>query len=170
VTRNFLVLFFVLLGVGCTPQCEKNNFEPEKPIGNPLPEFKIEELSAGVGPKLRDGDFIKVQFRAWIYDNAQSDKKGAIVQDTYRLNSPQKLQFGRDEVILGWQEGLSGMRLNGKRRLFIPSTMAYGDDGAGNQIPKGVHLIYEVEIVEVDQSEGKPSSINPPSSSETNGK
>lgn len=149
VTRNFLVLFFVLLGVGCTPQCEKNEFEPAKPIARAIPEFKVEDLKTGEGPAIQAGDRLEVHYQEWLYDQEQSDKKGALILDTYKKGTPQKIDFGKDELIQGWQEGLNGMRQGGKRRLFIPSTMAYGDTGAGNLVPKGSHLVYEIELVSV---------------------
>ena len=151
-TRNFLVLFFVLLGVGCTPQCEKSNFEPSKPIGNPLPDFKIEELKRGEGPILKENDVVLIHYRGWIFDTSRSDKKGSIIGDTYSFGKPLKVKYGINELIEGWTEGLRGLRFGGKRRLFIPSTMAYGNAGAGNSIPKGTNLIYEIELLHSDQS------------------
>lgn len=160
-TRNFLVLFFVLLGVGCTPQCEKNNFEPEKPISHPLLEFKSEELVAGQGPKIKEGDHIEVHYRTWIFEGHLPDQKGALVADTYIKNEPKKIIFGKEELIAGWQEGLKKMNAGSKRRLFIPSSMAYGDEGAGTNIPKGANLIYEIEVLSVESAEAPASSAAP---------
>lgn len=142
-----MVLLFVLLGVGCTPQCEKNAFEPSKPIVTPTPEFKIEDLKRGDGPELQAGDLVEIHYQGWLYDSSSSDKKGSLVVNTYPLGKPQTIRFGADDLIEGWQVGLLGLRKGGKRRLFIPSAMAYGNIAAGTQIPAGAHLVYEIEII-----------------------
>ncbi len=164
-TRNFLVLFFVLLGVGCTPQCEKNHFEPEKPISHPLPEFRIEEIVVGQGSAIKVGDHIEVHYQCWLFEGNRKDQKGLLVSNTYAKKAPQKIDFGKEELIDGWQEGLKNMKLGGKRRLFIPSTMAFGDEGAGTKIPKEANLIYEIEVVSVEP--GEASSDSPASSIES---
>jgi len=110
-------------------------------------EFKTEEIQKGQGPALKNGDSLAVYYRGWIYDESRPDKKGAIIGDNYSTKNPQQILFGEDELINGWQEGLSGIQAGGKRRLFIPSSMAYGDDGAGPSVPPGAHLIYEIEVI-----------------------
>ncbi|MEY4616134.1 MAG: hypothetical protein RJB66_1094 [Pseudomonadota bacterium] len=149
VTRNFLVLLIVLLGVGCTPQCERNQFEPSKPYSKAISEFKSEDIGEGSGPELQEGDLVEVKFRGWIYDSNKSDGKGALVFDSYTDKTPLKINFGQDEILLGWQEGLLGMKIGGKRRLFIPSPMAYGDAGAGTIVPPKTDLIYEIEVLSI---------------------
>lgn len=151
-TRNFLVLFFVLLGVGCTPQCEKNQFEPSKPINHPIPEFKVEELNNGSGSKLKPGDTVEIHYQAWIFEEGRSGHKGLMFKDTLANGTPLKIVWGQTELIEGWQQGLKDMRQGGKRRIFIPSTMAYGDEGAGLKVPKGAHLIYEISVESVQSA------------------
>lgn len=146
VTSNFLILWNVLLGVGCTPQCERQHFESAKPLNQPMIEFKIEDLETGQGASLQEGDTLEIYYRQWIYDETRQDKKGSIVGDNYSSPTPMKIIFGKDELIDGWQEGLKGVKKGAKRRLLIPSTMAYYGLGAGPDIPKGAHLIYEIEI------------------------
>lgn len=112
-------------------------------------EFKISDLEPGFGPPLKEGDIIDVYYRGWVYDESRPDKKGAIIGDNYSSKAPQHIQFGQQELINGWQEGLNNIRAGGKRRLFIPSSMAYGDQGAGPTIPQGANLIYEIEVVSI---------------------
>lgn len=110
-------------------------------------EFKIEDLESGQGQGAKDGDTIEVYYRGWVYDESRVDKKGAIAGDNYGNKDPQKIILGKDELIDGWQEGLVDIKKGGKRRLFIPSTMAFGEQGAGSFIPKDANLIYEIEVV-----------------------
>lgn len=149
-TRTFFVLSIVLLGVGCTPQCEKSHFEPSEPLSKPLLDFKVEEIEAGGGAKLKEGDVVEVHYRAWLYDSFREDKKGTMVGDSFASNSPLRFKYGVDEAIAGWTDGLRGIKAGGKRRLFIPSAMAYGESGAGSQIPPGAQLIYEIEVVAIN--------------------
>lgn len=96
---------------------------------------------------------IDVYYRGWVYDESRPDKKGAIIGDNYSSKTPQHIRFGDDELINGWQEGLNNIRTGGKRRLFIPSSMAYGDQGAGPTIPQGANLIYEIEVIAITPAE-----------------
>lgn len=152
VTRNFLVLFFVLLGVGCTPQCERSPFEPARPLQEPPPDFKVESIESGDGPSLSEGDTLTVHYRAWIYHKSESDSKGPLVNDTYALGKPQEINFGQDELIEGWAQGLRNTHAGDKIRLYVPAAMAYGTDGAGTSIPQGAHLIYEIEILSIKKN------------------
>ena len=154
VTRNFLILLVVLLGVGCTPQCEKKNFGSKTAARAPL-ELKIEPLAEGSGPELRTGQILHVHYRAWKIDTQAPDEKGDLISDTYSKGAAQKIRFGKDELMQGWAEGLPGMRSGSKRRLFIPANMAFGDIGAGERIPKGTALIYEIEVVALEDDTGK---------------
>lgn len=146
-TRNFLVLFFVLLGVGCSPRCEKSPFMPLSSTDDTPPDFRIEHLSDGSGPVIQEGDIVTVHFRCWLYHKENAESKGPLVNDTYAIHKPLTIRFGEDELIDGWQQGLHKAKIGDKLRLFIPSVMAYGDEGAGNSIPRGAHLIYEIEIL-----------------------
>lgn len=158
VTRNFLVLLIVLLGVGCTPQCEKNQFEPTKPHSKAISEFKAEDISEGSGPEIQEGDLVEVKYRGWTYDSNKIDGKGALVFDNATDKTTLKINLGRDEILLGWQEGLLGMKTGGKRRLFIPFPMAYGEAGVGTIVPPKTDLIYEIEVLSVQSGSTEAES------------
>ena len=144
-----MVLFFVLLGVGCTPQCERNQFEPAKPLMTPTPEFKMNELETGSGAEIQTGDQLKLHYRCWLYDPDVPEDRGGLIMDTRSQGQPLQIVWGQADLIEGWLEGLKGARQGSKRVLFIPASMAYGENGAGSQIPPGAHLVYEIEVVEV---------------------
>ena len=74
---------------------------------------------------------------------------GTVFDSSYDRGQPLGFQIGLRQVIEGWEQGLLGMRVGGKRTIFIPSELGYGDRGAGDLIPPNANLIFDVEIVDV---------------------
>ena len=74
---------------------------------------------------------------------------GTVFDSSYDRGQPFSFQIGLRQVIEGWEQGLLGMRVGGKRTIFIPSELGYGDRGAGDLIPPNANLIFDVEIVDV---------------------
>ena len=74
---------------------------------------------------------------------------GTVFDSSYDRGQPFRFQIGLRQVIEGWEQGLLGMRVGGKRTIFIPSELGYGDRGAGDLIPPNANLIFDVEIVDV---------------------
>ena len=103
-------------------------------------ELVTEDLEVGEGFEAMPGATVTVHYTGWL----ASDGK---VFDTSR-SSGKPITFPLNKVIAGWQEGIPGMRENGKRRLVIPAEMAYGAAGAGS-IPPNADLVFEVELIKV---------------------
>ena len=103
-------------------------------------ELVVEDLEVGDGFEAMPGATVTVHYTGWL----ASDGK---VFDT-SLSSGKPITFPLGHVIAGWQEGIPGMRENGKRRLIIPSDMAYGPGGTGS-IPPNADLVFEVELIKV---------------------
>ena len=74
---------------------------------------------------------------------------GTVFDSSYDRGQLLGFQIGLRQVIEGWEQGLLGMRVGGKRTIFIPSELGYGDRGAGDLIPPNANLIFDVEIVDV---------------------
>ena len=100
------------------------------------------ELEAGGGASAEGGKMIEVHYTGWLEDGKQFDTS---------RDRDQTFHFvvGAGQVIKGWDEGVVGMKAGGKRKLKIPPDLGYGDEGAGDAIPGGATLIFEVELVEV---------------------
>ena len=104
----------------------------------------IENLVIGEGSEAQDYNKVVVNYTGTLEDGSVFDSS---------LNpdrEPFTFTLGVGSVIKGWDLGVKGMKVGGKRKLTIPSDLGYGDKGAGNIIPPGATLIFEVELLEVE--------------------
>ncbi|HUY84278.1 MAG TPA: FKBP-type peptidyl-prolyl cis-trans isomerase [Steroidobacteraceae bacterium] len=112
------------------------------------PALEITDLRVGVGSGIRAGQTALVDYTGWLYDPSAPGHKGREF-DSSLSRAPLRFVVGAGHVIKGWDEGIVGMRVGGRRRLVIPPDLAYGDRGAGGVIPPGATLIFDVELVAV---------------------
>ncbi len=96
----------------------------------------------GTGAKPKAGDKVKVHYTGTLVDGTKFDS-------SLDRNKPLEFTLGVGQVIKGWDEGIGSMNVGGKRKLIIPSNLAYGDRGAGKLIPPGATLHFDVELMEV---------------------
>lgn len=99
------------------------------------------DLEEGMGPAVRKGDVVEVHYVGWL---PGTDKA---FDSSHARGRPFRFRVGRGEVIDGWDEGVVGMKVGGKRRLLIPPELGYGKRGAGQAVPPDATLLFEVEIV-----------------------
>lgn len=102
--------------------------------------LKSVELKAGTGREAKAGNVVSVRYRGTFTD-------GKVFDET--KGSPFRFPLGERVVIEGWDLGIAGMKVGGKRRLEIPPELAYGDEGSPPEIPPRSTLIFEVELLEV---------------------
>ncbi|MFC5462308.1 FKBP-type peptidyl-prolyl cis-trans isomerase [Massilia niabensis] len=112
------------------------------------PAFQRIDTVAGTGTLASSGRSLTVHYTGWLYDAGKADFKGAQF-DTSIGKTPFTFRLGAGQVIQGWEQGLPGMRIGGKRTLIIPASMAYGRAGSGNGIPPDAALVFEVELIDV---------------------
>ena len=101
-----------------------------------------EDLVVGTGAEAHSGHNVTVHYTGWLMNGTKFDS--SVV-----LGKPFVFPLGRGRVIRGWDIGVAGMLVGGKRRLTIPPDLAYGGRGAGNAIPPNATLVFEVELLEV---------------------
>jgi len=106
------------------------------------------DLQVGTGAEAVAGRTVLVHYTGWLTDGTRFDSSRQPRRPMGR-QEPFSFRLGAGEVIKGWDAGVAGMRVGGKRQLVIPPQLAYGDRGAGQVIPPGATLIFEVELVEV---------------------
>ncbi|HKU89099.1 MAG TPA: FKBP-type peptidyl-prolyl cis-trans isomerase [Steroidobacteraceae bacterium] len=107
------------------------------------------DLAPGNGPEIKSGQTALVHYTGWLYDAAAPENKGKKFDSSVDRNEPFEFPVGAGMVIKGWDEGVVGMKVGGKRRLVIPPEMGYGSRGAGGVIPPGATLVFDVELVEI---------------------
>ena len=121
----------------------------DKPNPPARPAYTRTDLQQGTGREAQKGKRLSVHYTGWLYDPAQPDMKGRMF-DSSRDRGPFDFLLGAGQVIPGWDQGFDGMKIGGRRRLIIPSALAYGVDGAGGGIiPPNATLIFEMELLEV---------------------
>jgi FKBP-type peptidyl-prolyl cis-trans isomerase FkpA len=108
----------------------------------------VEDTIVGQGKAASKGKKIKINFTGWLYDPNQPMGRGKQFT-TSAGRDPFEFQLGGGIVIRGWDEGFENMKVGGKRKLIIPAELAYGDRGAGTEIPPHSALMFEVELLEV---------------------
>src|SRR4051794_38873150 len=107
--------------------------------------LKYEDLKAGTGGEAKKGDTVSVHYTGWL---AKDKKK---FDSSHDRNMPFTFELGAGRVIKGWDEGVAGMKVGGKRKLMIPSKLGYGARGAGDVIPADADLLFEVELLGIEK-------------------
>jgi FKBP-type peptidyl-prolyl cis-trans isomerase FkpA len=111
-----------------------------------VPFQKIDTVP-GTGTEALAGATAVVHYTGWLYEPASPAQHGAQF-DSSRGRDPFSFPLGGGRVIKGWDDGVQGMKVGGKRTLIIPASMGYGEGGAG-PIPPNANLIFEVELLDV---------------------
>ncbi len=111
--------------------------------------FSVTDLIVGSGATASAGQTVTVAYTGWLYEEGAADNKG-ILFDQAMAEAPFSFVLGAGQVIAGWDQGLDGMKVGGRRRLVIPPALAYGTQGTGGGlIPPNATLIFEVELLGV---------------------
>ena len=115
---------------------------------NPKQLEKI-DIKQGDGAEAQTGKVVVVHCSGWLYDPAAPEGKGKKFDSSLDRKVPFGFFLGEGKVIKGWDQGVVGMKVGGKRRLIIPPELGYGERGAGGVIPPNATLIFDVELLEV---------------------
>ncbi|PIP29923.1 peptidylprolyl isomerase [Candidatus Jorgensenbacteria bacterium CG10_big_fil_rev_8_21_14_0_10_54_38] len=133
---------YFLFGNNSNKNMEQNN--PNQGSEITLPDgLKINDLVVGAGAEAKVGQTVTVNYAGTLADGTKFDS-------SYDRSQPFSFSLGAGQVIKGWDEGVAGMKVGGKRQLTIPPELGYGSAGAGGGlIPPNATLIFEVELLEV---------------------
>lgn len=141
-----LIGFLITGGRQTTPVAATETPLPSATVSGdnmPVGQLKIEDLKVGTGDEAVTGKRVTVNYLGTLTDGTKFDS-------SYDRNQPFSFNLGSGEVIKGWDQGVAGMKVGGKRKLTIPSDLGYGAQGAGSVIPPNATLIFEVELLKVE--------------------
>lgn len=114
-----------------------------------ITQLQKTDTTVGTGNEALKGKTAVVHYTGWLYDPAAADKKGRKFDSSVDRGQPFIFPIGGGRVIRGWDEGVVGMRVGGRRTLVIPPDMAYGSRGAGGVIPPDAILVFDIELLDV---------------------
>lgn len=134
--NRFLSAVVVFSMIGCGSGTE----EPTPPTSGPS-TLEVTDTVVGTGATAVSGDSISVHYIGAFLD-------GRVFESSYNVGRPYPFRLGAGQVIQGWDQGIPGMRIGGKRRLVIPAALAYGGQGNG-PIPPNTPIQFEVELVSI---------------------
>jgi len=105
-------------------------------------QLQIEDIEMGSGAEATGGQTVTVHYTGWLTDGTKFDS-------SVDRGNPFQFSLGVGMVIKGWDQGVAGMKVGGKRKLTIPPDLGYGASGAGGVIPPNATLVFEVELLDV---------------------
>ena len=108
--------------------------------------LQYEDTTVGEGSEATKGQNVSVHYTGWLYNNGE---QGSKFDSSHDRNAPFEFSLGAGMVIKGWDEGVQGMKIGGKRTLIIPAALGYGARGAGGVIPPNATLKFDVELLKV---------------------
>ena len=123
--------------------------DPGPPPGGSVADLQRIDQTVGEGDIAVSGHKVTVHYTGWLYDENAPQQRGEKFDSSVDRGQPFSFLLGAGQVIRGWDDGVAGMRVGGKRVLMIPSDYGYGRKGAGGAIPPNASLVFEVELLAV---------------------
>ena len=148
------IIFVALLQGACSKDVAPAKEEVSETSSSETSGLKIRKIQNGYGRSAQAGDFVTVHYTGWLYDESAPDNRGAKFDSSVDRGQTFQFPLGAGRVIKGWDEGVAGMLIGETRELVIPPELAYGERGAGNAIPPGATLVFEVELFGADAPGG----------------
>jgi FKBP-type peptidyl-prolyl cis-trans isomerase FkpA len=137
-----ILVTLAALSSACQRQAPSSASLPQSPL-------HVTELSPGEGEPIVTGRTAVVDYTGWLYDANAPDHRGRVFDSSRASGRPLHFELGAGQVIAGWDQGVTGMRVHGRRELTIPPDLAYGASGAGGVIPPHATLVFDVELLAI---------------------
>ena len=139
-----------LLVAGCSKEAPPPA-APTTPAAAPITQLQKIDIVKGTGEGISAGQQAVVHYTGWLYDPSAPEHKGKQFDSSRGRGQPFRFLIGGGRVIKGWEEGVQGMQPGGQRRLVIPPALGYGEAGAQNVIPPNATLVFEVELLKIEE-------------------
>lgn len=124
---------------------------PTAAAAAPVTELQKTDIVVGTGEGISQGQVAVVHYTGWLYEPGAPENKGKKFDSSRDRGEPFRFPLGAQRVIRGWDEGVQGMQPGGQRRLVIPSQLGYGEQGAGGDIPPNATLLFDVELLAIEE-------------------
>jgi FKBP-type peptidyl-prolyl cis-trans isomerase len=144
--KKFLVCVAVALAAAA---CDRNSGGSPTDPSQVNVEFSFSDLTVGSGAEAVVGSRVVMNYELWLYNPAGTASKGSRVGGSSDAGGPYPFTVGVGGTIPGVDQGVRGMRQGGKRRIYMPPSMAYGAQGAAPNIPPNASLVFEAELTSV---------------------
>ena len=134
-----------------TPATEAQPVQPAEPAvpATPAPQVEIIDRVVGKGKEATLGSNVAVNYTGWLHKPLAPKQRGRKFDSSLDAGrTPIEFQLGAGRVIKGWEQGVAGMKVGGKRTLIVPAELGYGESGVG-PIPPNANLVFEVELLDV---------------------
>jgi len=141
------LLFAAAMLAGCSRESGEQAMHAMPDSG--ITSLQKSDVATGNGVEAKTGSRVFVHYTGWLYDQAAPEHRGKKFDSSRDSGAPFDFRLGAGEVIQGWDEGVAGMKVGGKRVLTIPPALGYGASGASGIIPPNATLVFEVELMDV---------------------
>lgn len=148
------LVFGALLLAGC-PQQNERPAGPDPAVlaaawAN-ITQLQVKDTVEGTGVEAVPGSQVEVHYEGWLYDSLVPTRRGVRFDSSRDAGRPFRFRLGTGRVIKGWDEGVAGMKVGGRRELVVPASLGYGERGAGGGvIPAGAALVFDIELLRVE--------------------
>lgn len=150
--RILLITVLVSLATaGCKPpQPQATSVSASQPA---ITELVKTDITLGESAPIASGQTAVVHYTGWLYDPSAPQHRGTKFDSSRDKGQPFRFVVGAGRVIKGWDEGVAGMTVGGRRELIVPAQLGYGAAGAGGVIPPGATLLFDVELLAIEPAQ-----------------
>lgn len=145
------VVLAVLAGTLALAACKPRTPPPSAADMAAITELEKNDVALGTGEPIAAGQIAVVHYTGWVYDPAAADHQGRKFDSSRDRGQPFRFAVGAGSVIEGWDQGVVGMQVGGRRLLVVPSSLGYGPRGAGGVIPPNAPLLFDIELLAIDK-------------------
>ncbi len=144
---SLIIVLSAALLAACSPNAPPAQSVSAAPA---ITELVKTDVAVGSGEPIAKGQIAVVHYTGWLYDPAAPEHKGRKFDSSRDRGQPFRFSVGAGRVIRGWDQGVAGMMIGGRRTLIVPAHLGYGDAGAGGAIPPGATLLFDVELLAIE--------------------